>query len=276
MRKSFGFIVLLVVVMALTSCSTLASLMGVDGLAGFDSQSKKALEQGFIEIDWLNDEDLKEVVSTLCANGGFSVSYSDRQRMLEFVAFNSCIRLHVYNNRIEFVYIDELQYESALYGDGWANPRSLELECYGQKMTESLNPGDVVKTDESYYDKLFDRRVNLRYQDVTHVFSADASNFLNQNWNNNDLYLVVEGSKNITYKIKNNDLVNLYRTLYEALFPYEFISGAADGAIVDFVNELTTIDSYQAAAINYYLSINMDLTKDQIRSLVNLINSKVR
>lgn len=277
MKKEFRIIILLVaLVFALTSCSTLASLVGLDGLAGFDSQSKKALEQGFVEIDWLNDDDLKEVISTLCANGNFSVSYSDRHRMLEFVAFNSSIRLHVYNNRIEFVYTDKLLYESLVYGNGWADPKRLELECYGQKITESLNYGDVTTTNESYYDKLLGKTVYNRYQEVTHVFSSDVSNFLNQNWNNNELYLLVDGAKDITYKIKNNDLVNLYRTLYEALFPYEFLSGAASGAIADFISELTTVSSYQAFAINYYISTNMDLTRDEIRSLSNLVNSKIR
>lgn len=276
MKKSLRLIALVFVVLTLASCSTLASLVGMDGLAGFDSQSKKALEQGFIEIDWLNNEELKETVSMLCANGNFSVSYSDRHRMLEFVAFNSSIRLHVYNDRIEFVYIDNLPYESIIYGDGWADPRRIELECYGQKMTESLNYGDVVTTNESYYDKILAKTVQLRYQDVTHVMSEEAANFLNKNWNNNDLYMLVDGSKDITYRIKNNDLVNLYRTLYEALFPYEFLSGAADGAIADFINGLTTVNSYQASAINYYISNNESLTRDQIRSLSNLVNSKIR
>lgn len=276
MKKSLRLIALVFVVLTLASCSTLASLVGMDGLAGFDSQSKKALEQGFIEIDWLNNEELKETVSMLCANGNFSVSYSDRHRMLEFVAFNSSIRLHVYNDRIEFVYIDNLPYESIIYGDGWADPRRIELECYGQKMTESLNYGDVVTTNESYYDKILAKTVQLRYQDVTHVMSEEAANFLNKNWNNNDLYMLVDGSKDITYRIKNNDLVNLYRTLYEALFPYEFLSGAADGAIADFINGLTTINSYQASAINYYISNNESLTRDQIRSLSNLVKSKIR
>lgn len=276
MKKSLRLIALVFVVLTLASCSTLASLVGMDGLAGFDSQSKKALEQGFIEIDWLNNEELKETVSMLCANGNFSVSYSDRHRMLEFVAFNSSIRLHVYNDRIEFVYIDNLPYESIIYGDGWADPRRIELECYGQKMTESLNYGDVVTTNESNYDKILAKTVLLRYQDVTHVMSEEAANFLNKNWNNNDLYMLVDGSKDITYRIKNNDLVNLYRTLYEALFPYEFLSGAADGAIADFINGLTTVNSYQASAINYYISNNESLTRDQIRSLSNLVNSKIR
>ena len=276
MKKSLRLIALVFVVLTLASCSTLASLVGMDGLAGFDSQSKKALEQGFIEIDWLNNEELKETVSMLCANGNFSVSYSDRHRMLEFVAFNSSIRLHVYNDRIEFVYIDNLPYESIIYGDGWADPRRIELECYGQKMTESLNYGDVVTTNESYYDKILAKTVQQRYQDVTHVMSEEAANFLNKNWNNNDLYMLVDGSKDITYRIKNNDLVNLYRTLYEALFPYEFLSGAADGAIADFINGLTTVNSYQASAINYYISNNESLTRDQIRSLSNLVNSKIR
>ncbi len=276
MKKSLRLIALVFVVLTLASCSTLASLVGMDGLAGFDSQSKKALEQGFIEIDWLNNEELKETVSMLCANGNFSVSYSDRHRMLEFVAFNSSIRLHVYNDRIEFVYIDNLPYESIIYGDGWADPRRIELECYGQKMTESLNYGDVVTTNESSYDKILAKTVQLRYQDVTHVMSEEAANFLNKNWNNNDLYMLVDGSKDITYRIKNNDLVNLYRTLYEALFPYEFLSGAADGAIADFINGLTTVNSYQASAINYYISNNESLTRDQIRSLSNLVNSKIR
>ena len=276
MKKSLRLIALVFVVLTLASCSTLASLVGMDGLAGFDSQSKNALEQGFIEIDWLNNEELKETVSMLCANGNFSVSYSDRHRMLEFVAFNSSIRLHVYNDRIEFVYIDNLPYESIIYGDGWADPRRIELECYGQKMTESLNYGDVVTTNESYYDKILAKTVQLRYQDVTHVMSEEAANFLNKNWNNNDLYMLVDGSKDITYRIKNNDLVNLYRTLYEALFPYEFLSGAADGAIADFINGLTTVNSYQASAINYYISNNESLTRDQIRSLSNLVNSKIR
>lgn len=276
MKKSLRLIALVFVILTLASCSTLASLVGMDGLAGFDSQSKKALEQGFIEIDWLNNEELKETVSMLCANGNFSVSYSDRHRMLEFVAFNSSIRLHVYNDRIEFVYIDNLPYESIIYGDGWADPRRIELECYGQKMTESLNYGDVVTTNESYYDKILAKTVQLRYQDVTHVMSEEAANFLNKNWNNNDLYMLVDGSKDITYRIKNNDLVNLYRSLYEALFPYEFLSGAADGAIADFINGLTTVNSYQASAINYYISNNESLTRDQIRSLSNLVNSKIR
>ena len=276
MKKSLRLIALVFVVLTLASCSTLASLVGMDGLAGFDSQSKKALEQGFIEIDWLNNEELKETVSMLCANGNFSVSYSDRHRMLEFVAFNSSIRLHVYNDRIEFVYIDNLPYESIIYGDGWADPRRIELECYGQKMTEPLNYGDVVTTNESYYDKILAKTVQQRYQDVTHVMSEEAANFLNKNWNNNDLYMLVDGSKDITYRIKNNDLVNLYRTLYEALFPYEFLSGAADGAIADFINGLTTVNSYQASAINYYISNNESLTRDQIRSLSNLVNSKIR
>ena len=276
MKKSLRLIALVFVVLTLASCSTLASLVGLDGLAGFDSQSKKALEQGFIEIDWLNNEELKETVSMLCANGNFSVSYSDRHRMLEFVAFNSSIRLHVYNDRIEFVYIDNLPYESIIYGDGWADPRRIELECYGQKMTESLNYGYVVTTNESNYDKILAKTVLLRYQDVTHVMSEEAANFLNKNWNNNDLYMLVDGSKDITYRIKNNDLVNLYRTLYEALFPYEFLSGAADGAIADFINGLTTVNSYQASAINYYISNNESLTRDQIRSLSNLVNSKIR
>ena len=276
MKKSLRLIALVFVILTLASCSTLASLVGMDGLAGFDSQSKKALEQGFIEIDWLNNEELKETVSMLCANGNFSVSYSDRHRMLEFVAFNSSIRLHVYNDRIEFVYIDNLPYESIIYGDGWADPRRIELECYGQKMTESLNYGDVVTMNESYYDKILAKTVQLRYQDVTHVMSEEAANFLNKNWNNNDLYMLVDGSKDITYRIKNNDLVNLYRSLYEALFPYEFLSGAADGAIADFINGLTTVNSYQASAINYYISNNESLTRDQIRSLSNLVNSKIR
>ena len=276
MKKSLRLIALVFVILTLASCSTLASLVGMDGLAGFDSQSKKALEQGFIEIDWLNNEELKVTVSMLCANGNFSVSYSDRHRMLEFVAFNSSIRLHVYNDRIEFVYIDNLPYESIIYGDGWADPRRIELECYGQKMTESLNYGDVVTMNESYYDKILAKTVQLRYQDVTHVMSEEAANFLNKNWNNNDLYMLVDGSKDITYRIKNNDLVNLYRSLYEALFPYEFLSGAADGAIADFINGLTTVNSYQASAINYYISNNESLTRDQIRSLSNLVNSKIR
>ena len=184
--------------------------------------------------------------------------------------------MHVYNDRIEFVYIDNLPYESIIYGDGWADPRRIELECYGQKMTEPLNYGDVVTTNESYYDKILAKTVQQRYQDVTHVMSEEAANFLNKNWNNNDLYMLVDGSKDITYRIKNNDLVNLYRTLYEALFPYEFLSGAADGAIADFINGLTTVNSYQASAINYYISNNESLTRDQIRSLSNLVNSKIR
>ena len=277
MKKTIRFITLLLLALALTSCSTLASLVGLDGLAGFDSQSQKALEQGFLEIDWLNeDEDLKEVVTTLCESGSFSVSYSDRQRMLEFVAINSCIRLHVFNNRIEFVFTDKYQYESAIYGDGWANPNVIELECYGEKISEYVSSSDVVTTNESYYNKYLGETIYTRYQEVTHVFSENVANFLNQNWNNNELYVTVYGSKDFLYKIKNNDLVNLYRTFYEALFPYEFIAGAAESAIADFIAELTTVNSYQASAINYYLSQNMDLTRDQIKSLSNLVSSKIR
>lgn len=265
---------MLVIALALTSCSTLASLIGFDGLAGFDSQSKKELDQGFTEIPWLSgNEDLKSVVSSLCESGHFSVSYSDRRRMLEFVAINSNIRMNVYSNRIEFEFNDTLYYSEY---DGWYAPQGITLECYGVTYSERLNSGDVERTDKREYNKLLNKYIDYKYEEVTHAFSQEAGAFLAQNWSNNDLYVTVYGRRDNVYRIKNNDLVNLYRAFYEALFPYEFISGAAEGAIVEFIDGLTVVDSYQASAINNYLYLNVDLTNDQIRSLSNLVNSKIR
>lgn len=275
MKKKIQFIAfILLIVLSVSSCSSIASIAGLDGLAGFDSQSRKELEEGFIEIEWLSgDEELFDTVSSLCKSGSFSVSYSDRLRMLEFVAINSPIRLDVYNDRIEFVYTDTL---SRISDYGWYAPRGITLLCYGRTYSENFRNGEVERTDRKAYIKLIGQYVEYRYEDVTHKLSEEACTFLTQNWSNNDLYVTVYGRMDKNYRIKNNDLVNLYRVFYEALFPYDFISGAAESAIVDFLDSLTTVNSSQAAAINNYLNQNPDLTNEEVKSLSNLVNSKIR
>lgn len=275
MKKSFFkiSIILIACVVMLTSCSTLASLVGLEGLAGFDSQSKKNLEQGFLEIDWLNNEETKEAITMLCESGDFTVSYSDRYRMLEFVAFNSEIRIRAYNDRIDFVFQYEFSYSDQY---GWVDPRTITLECYGKKTSANFAYDDVERVNTSSYNTYSQKYVYTRYETVSYVLSNSLANFLNENWGNNDLFVVISGNRDVTFKISNNDLVNLYRTLYEELFPYSYLKDAAESAIVEEINGLTTISAYEASAISYYLSLNTALTGNQLEAINKLVKSKIR
>ena len=275
-KRVFISIISIVSLALLASCSTLSSMVGLDGLAGFDKASQKALETGFTEIDWLDDEELKESLSAICENGSFSVSYSDRHRMLEFTAINSCLRVRAYNNRIELAYIDTVDYESILWGDGWFNPSRITFEVYGNKVSEEISRSEVERVNENYYNQLLKKTVYIQYEEVNHVLSTKAADFLNNNWSNNDLYITVNGGKRVEYRIKNADVINLYRTLYEVLYPYDQLATSSIDEITGFITDLSSISEEEAFAINYFLNMNEDLSKDQLIGIEKLINSRVR
>lgn len=276
MKKSI--LVLFLLVFLLTGCSTIASLVGLDGMAGFDKQSEKKLDEAALNIDYLADEDVMATLKTLCKDGGFSVNYNDRQRTVDFISFGSPIRLRASHNRIEVVCDLQVSYDGIPFitTDGWLNPTKMTLECYGESITDRIGSDEYKTTNDSYYDNYLKKTVYIRYQELWHVLSPEATAFLNENWSNNPLFVTITGGKTYSTKYSNTSFMALYRVLYEALFPYQFLESAAAEAVIGFVGEQTSLTQYQAQAINYYIGLNTELPTEDVRTLKNLVTSKVR
>lgn len=258
---------------ALMSCQVLETVMGLEGLAGFDSASEKALDMGFEQIDWLEGDELKAQIAELCESGRLGVEYSDRLRGLEFTSMTSPIRVRVFNDRVE------LRHDWGYAWDddyGWWNPNALVFECYGEKITERIPSSDIIVTNDSFYDEIAKKTEYIRNERIDHILSAEASEFIYKNWTNNDLYIQVVGRRSDYHKVRNTDLANLYRLLYDTLFPYGVLTVATDEEVAEVIGTLGTISRYEAEAIIFNLSQNENYTADKVSIIANLVNSKIK
>lgn len=259
--------------LALISCQVLETALGLEGLAGFDSASEKALDMGFEQIDWLEGDELKAQIAELCKSGRLGVEYSDRLRGLEFTSMTSPIRVRVFNNRVELRHNWNYAWSER---EGWWNPKGLVFECYGEKVSEPVASSDVIVTNDSFYDEYLKETVYTRSEEIDHILSAKASEFIYKNWTNNDLYIQVVGNRSDYHKVKNADLANLYRLVYDTLFPYTALAVATDEEVAEIIGSLGTISKYDAEAIVFNLSQNENYTAEKVSIIANLVNSKIK
>lgn len=263
----------LVIACTLIGCSTISAMMGMEGLAGFDSQSEKALQQGFDEIDWLDGEDLMAAIAAICEEGRLTVSYSDRYRALEFVGLTSPLRVYVTNDRIEILHKYGYMWSE---NEGWWNPSALQFECYGKAVKDTISRDEIETVNESTYNEYTKSYMYNRYENVNHWLSEDAKEFIYKNWTNNDLYIQVFGRRSDSHLVKNVAIANVYRLLFDTLYPYTSFSAAEPQEIIDYINGLTSIDVNQGLAMYLHLQDNELLTAEDVTAINNLVNSKLR
>lgn len=272
-KKVLIVIAMVLLVCTLMSCQILESVLGLEGLAGFDSTSEQNLRMGFDQIDWLEGDDLMNQIIEICQNGRFGVEYSDRLRCIEFTSVTSPIRVRIFNDHLELRHVWGYSWTER---DGWYNPKALVFECYGEKLTENIPSSDIIVTNESYYDDYLKKTVYTRFETIDHILSSDASEFIYKNWTNSELYIGVIGRLSNVHVLRNIDVANLYRLLYDTLFPYTSLAVASDDEIAEILGSLGTISSYDAEAIVFNLSQNEDLTAAKVDILANLVYSKIR
>lgn len=275
MKKSLLLFAAVLFVLAgtLISCSTISSMIGLDGLAGFDGQSEKALQQGFDEIDWLEGQELYDAIAAICEEGRLTVAYSDRYRALEFTGLTSPLRVYVTNNSVEILHEYNYAWNDK---DGWWNPRELRFECYGEAVTDKILSDEIETINESFYNEALRETVYTRAEKVDHWLTQDAKDFIYKNWTNNDLYIQVIGRRSDYHKVQNVTVANVYRLLFDTLYPYTSFAAAEPQEIIDTINGMKTFSVDQALAMIMHLGDNENLTAVDVDTISNLINSKVK
>lgn len=263
---------LIVLAGTLISCSTISSLIGMDGLAGFDGQSEKALQQGFDEIDWLEGQELYDAIAAICEEGRLTVAYSDRYRALEFTGLTSPLRVYVTNDSVEILHQYGYMWSK---DDGWWNPRELRFECYGEAVTDKILSDEIETIDESYYDEYLRETVYTRSENVKHWLTQDAKDFIYKNWTNNDLYIQVIGRRSDYHKVQNVTVANVYRLLFDTLYPYTSFAAAEPQEIIDVLNGMKSFSTDQASAMVMHLADNENLGASDLETISNLIMSKI-